>query len=195
MRPGAAGHAVTTIAGSEGGTADGTGERVPGRSTTARVRGSRARARVRRLSSRPAGSLTAVTAQCRIRSEYADQLKALIATANARGVGLTPEQTSFLPAGVPGPPTIESCYRSYAGQVWWRTYYCSTGHCELAASPGTSKHGLGRAVDFQDQNGELTFTSSGYAWLTKNAARFGFSQRPASQQGGSSAEAWHWEVQ
>lgn len=143
----------------------------------------------------PDSALTTVTAQCRIRSEYADQLKALIATANARGVGLTPEQTSFLPAGVPGPPTIESCYRSYAGQVWWRSYYCSTGHCELAASPGTSKHGLGRAVDFQDQNGELTFTSSGYAWLTKNAARFGFSQRPASQQGGSSAEAWHWEVQ
>ena len=143
----------------------------------------------------PDGALTTITPQCRIRSEYADQLKALIATANAQGVGLTPEQSSFLPPGVPGPPTIESCYRSYDGQVWWRNYYCSTGHCELAAPPGTSKHGLGRAVDFQDQNGELTFTSSGYAWLTQNAARFGFSQRPASQQGGSSAEAWHWEVQ
>lgn len=143
----------------------------------------------------PASALTTVTPQCQIRSEFADQLEALIATANAQGVGLTPEQSSFLPPGVPGPPTIESCYRSYAGQVWWRNYYCSTGHCELAAMPGTSKHGLGRAVDFQDQDGELTFTSPGYLWLTKNAVRFGFYQRPASQQGGSSAEAWHWEVQ
>jgi len=143
----------------------------------------------------PDSVLSTVTPQCQVRSEYADQLKVLIATANAQGVGLTPEQSSFLPPGVPGPPTIESCYRSFDGQVWWRRYYCSTGHCELAASPGTSKHGLGRAVDFQDQNGELAFTSPGYAWLTKYAARFGFSQPAAVHQGGASAEAWHWEVQ
>jgi len=172
MGPGSAGCAVITIGGRKMAQADGTGERVPGRSATARF--AAVALVLGCVACRHVPALTTVTAQCRVRSEYADQLKALIATANAQGFGLTPEQTSFLAAGVPGPPTIESCYRSYAGQVWWRSYYCSTGHCELAASPGTSKHGLGRAVDFQDQNGELTFTSSGYAWLTKNAARFGF---------------------
>jgi D-alanyl-D-alanine carboxypeptidase-like protein len=215
LRPGSAGDALTTIVGSEGGTRH--MARAHGFEGTARRRGTVAAVAPAALALAlvgaacrhvppvsdpvasangrlPDNALTTITPQCRIRSEFADQLAALIATAKAQGVGLTPEQSSFLPAGVPGPPVIESCYRSYAGQVWWRNYYCSTGHCELAAPPGTSKHGLGRAVDFQDQNGELTFTSPGYLWLTKHAATFGFSQPAAMQQGGASEEAWHWEV-
>ena len=79
-------------------------------------------------------------------------------------------------------------------QVWWRNYYCSIGQCGNAAVPGTSKHGTGHAVDFQDQLGELTFTSPGYQWLVANAATFGFMQPPSVQQGGANEEAWHWEV-
>ena len=137
-------------------------------------------------------SLTTISPSCRVVNEIAPDLQQMIADANAAGYKLQPETKSY---SLVEPPTLESCYRSYDGQVWWRRYYCSTGHCELAATPGTSKHGLGRAVDFQDQNGELAFTSPGYAWLTKNAARFGFVQPVAMQQGGASAEAWHWEVQ
>lgn len=142
----------------------------------------------------PASALTTVTPQCQIVSEFADQLGALLATAQTDGVGLVPEESSFLPPGVPGPPVIESCYRTYDGQVWWRTYYCSIGKCGNAAVPGTSKHGLGRAVDFQDQLGELTFTSPGYVWLTNNAALFGFTHPESLREGSPNAEAWHWEA-
>lgn len=140
----------------------------------------------------PDGALTVITAQCQVVNDAAPRLRALLAAAQADGVGLTPEQSSFLPPGVPGPPQIESCYRSYDGQIWWRNYYCSIGKCQNAATPGTSKHGLGRAVDFQDQLGELTFTSPGYLWLAAHAAEYGFSQPAAQQQGSSGEEAWHW---
>jgi hypothetical protein len=140
-------------------------------------------------------SLATITPQCRVISPIAGRLRALLAAANAAGVGLAPEQSSFLPAGVQGPPRIESCYRTYEMQVWWRNYYCSIGKCGNAAVAGTSKHGLGRAVDFQDQNGELTFQSPGYAWLTAHAGEYGFFQPPSVQQSSPSAEAWHWEAQ
>ncbi len=143
----------------------------------------------------PDGALTLVTAECRVINDVAPRLRTLIAAAAADGVGLTPEQSSFLPPGVPGPPQIESCYRSYDGQVWWRNYYCSIGKCQNAATPGTSKHGLGRGVDFQDQNGELTFDSPGYAWLAAHAGEHGFFQPANQQQGSDGEEAWHWEAQ
>jgi LAS superfamily LD-carboxypeptidase LdcB len=118
----------------------------------------------------------------------------LLVAARAAGTGLAPETSSYLPPGVPGPPRIESCYRSYDMQVWWRSYYCSVGTCGNAATPGTSKHGWGHAVDFEDRDGEVTFTSPGYQWLVANAARFGFSQPRSVQQGGANEEAWHWEA-
>jgi hypothetical protein len=142
----------------------------------------------------PDGALTLITAECRVVNEVAPRLRSLIAAANTDGVALTPEQTSFLPPGVPGPPQIESCYRSYDGQVWWRTYYCSIDKCQNAAVPGTSKHGLGRAVDFQDQNGELTFSSPGFAWLTAHAAEYRFFQPANQREGAPGEEAWHWEA-
>ena len=66
-------------------------------------------------------------------------------------------------APLPGPPTIQSCYRDYDMQVWWRNFWCFFGRCDNAAVPGTSVHGWGRAVDFEDGGGELTFSSAGYA--------------------------------
>jgi LAS superfamily LD-carboxypeptidase LdcB len=141
-----------------------------------------------------ADALTTITPQCAIVTDKADQLQALLAAANADGVALAPEESSFLPPGVTGPPRIESCYRTYDMQVWWRNYYCSIGKCGNAAMPGTSKHGFGHAVDFQDQLGELTFMSPGYQWLTAYAALFGFAQPPSVQQGGANDEAWHWEA-
>ncbi len=141
----------------------------------------------------PEGALTVVTNECVVINRIAEPLRALLAAANAEGVGLAPERSSFLPPGVAGPPKIESCYRSYEGQVWWRDYYCSIGECQNAAVPGTSKHGFGRAVDFQDQNGELTFESPGYVWLAAHAGEYGFFQPPNQQQGSPGEEAWHWE--
>jgi hypothetical protein len=142
----------------------------------------------------PADAVTLVTAECYVVNEVARPLRALLAAARADGVGLTPETSSFLPPGVPGPPKIESCYRSYDGQVWWRNYYCSIGTCQNAAVPGSSKHGLGRAVDFQDQLGQLTFESPGYLWLAAHAAEYGFFQPANQQQGAAGEEAWHWQA-
>jgi len=141
----------------------------------------------------PAGALTVITNECLVINRIAQPLRELLDAANAEGVGLAPERSSFLPPGVTGPPKIESCYRSYDGQVWWRNYYCSIGECQKAATPGSSKHGFGRAVDFQDQRGELTFESPGYLWLAANAGTYGFYQPANQQQGAPGEEAWHWE--
>jgi hypothetical protein len=143
----------------------------------------------------PANALTAVTPECLIVTEVVGRLKALLVAATADGLGLVPEQSSFLPPGVPGPPRIESCYRSYEMQVWWHDYYCSIDTCGLAAQPGSSKHGFGRAVDFQDELGQLTFQSPGYRWLAAHAAEYGFNQAPAVAPGGANEEPWHWETE
>jgi hypothetical protein len=142
----------------------------------------------------PAIALTTITPQCKVANAIARGLRALLAAADAAGTGLAPERSSYLPPGTPGPPRIESCYRSYEMQVWWRSYYCSIGKCGNAAVPGTSEHGLGRAVDFEDRLGELTFDSPGYVWLSAHAAEYGFSQPASVQRGSSGQEAWHWET-
>ena len=62
-----------------------------------------------------------------------------------------------------------------------------------AAVPGTSIHGWGRAIDFQDAGGYLRFGSAGYQWLQANAWRWGFVHPAWAEPGGSSPEPWHWE--
>ena len=49
------------------------------------------------------------------------------------------------------PTGEDSSYRTYDRQVFWRNYWCNLGHCENAAVPGTSNHGLGLAVDVPQQ--------------------------------------------
>ncbi len=53
------------------------------------------------------------------------------------------------------------------------------GRLGLAARPGTSNHGLGRAVDINVND------SRTLRWLQNNASRFGFRTIPR--------EPWHWE--
>jgi LAS superfamily LD-carboxypeptidase LdcB len=138
----------------------------------------------------PDSMLTTISPECRVVNEIAGALSAMLKDANRQGVALAPETRSY---SIVPPPRIESCYRSYDMQVWWRDYYCYFGQCGFAAVPGTSVHGWGRAVDFQDQFGEMTFDSPGYAWLTANAWRYGFSHPGWANQGSPNAEAWHWE--
>jgi len=47
----------------------------------------------------------------------------------------------------PMPNGPMSSYRTYAQQVYLRNQWCARGACQNAAIPGTSNHGLGRAVD------------------------------------------------
>lgn len=141
----------------------------------------------------PDSSLTTVTPTCRTANDVADPLRRLLDAAAADGVAVRPETSSYT-APLPGPPRIESCYRSFEMQQWWRDFYCFFGNCSLAAVPGTSVHGWGRAVDFEDAGGELTFDSVGYHWLKANAGRFGFVHPAWAEPGQSSSEAWHWEL-
>jgi D-alanyl-D-alanine carboxypeptidase len=140
----------------------------------------------------PDNALTTVTSECRVANAVADPLRRMLYAARVGGVALWPESSSYT-APLPGPPRIESCYRTYEMQVWWRDFYCFFGNCNLAAVPGTSIHGWGRAVDFEDGAGELTFGSAGYSWLQGHAAAFGFVHPSWAEPGQPGAEAWHWE--
>ncbi len=119
----------------------------------------------------PADMLTTYSATCRITKQAYGSLSAMILAARAAGVTLTPVQ----------------CYRDYAGQVYWRTYWCNLGTCGNAAVPGTSNHGWGKATDLHDASGGLPTTGSGYRWLKANAGRFGWNW-PINTN-----EPWHWE--
>jgi hypothetical protein len=72
-------------------------------------------------------------------------------------------------------------YRSYDSQVdvkrrkGW-----------LAATPGTSMHGWGIAVDFDTR-------VTDFGWLREHAGAFGWVHPPWAQPGGSKPEPWHWE--
>lgn len=81
------------------------------------------------------------------------------------------------------------CYRDVAGQIAMRNLWCGRGACHMAAVPGTSNHGWGKAVDF----GSMTFDSASYHWLKAHAAAFGWNHPGVMEPGGSVPEPWHWE--
>jgi LAS superfamily LD-carboxypeptidase LdcB len=70
-----------------------------------------------------------------------------------------------------------------------------SGQGNPAATPGTSKHGWGLAVDIntQDQDGKTKFKSDIFQWLTENAGRFKFIHPEWAAKKGSAPEAHHWE--
>jgi hypothetical protein len=77
---------------------------------------------------------------------------------------------------------INSGYRTYADQVRVRREYPND-----SATPGTSNHGFGLAVDFANTTNLARLTTSDplYRWLVMNGARFGFRR--------IAREKWHWE--
>jgi hypothetical protein len=140
----------------------------------------------------PDSSLTEVTPTCKVATDVAQPLRDLLDAAHHDGVALRPETSAHV-APLPEPPRNESCYRTFEMQEWWRNFYCFFGTCEFAAVPGTSVHGWGRAVDFEDDGGELTFASAGYQWLAAHAGTYGFEHPSWAEPGGSAPEPWHWE--
>ena len=125
----------------------------------------------------PMAYLASTSGGCVVYDESLNSLNAMIAQAAKDGVNLKPL----------------SCYRDYAGQVAARDEWCAKGACQMAAVPGTSNHGWGKAVDFRDQSGELTFDSAGYAWMTTWAGYYGWIHPKGMEQTGPVPEAWHWE--
>jgi hypothetical protein len=62
----------------------------------------------------------------------------------------------------------------------------------FAAQPGTSVHGLGRAVDFC--GGVENAGSRTHTWMVENASRYGWENPEWAQPGGGGPrEPWHWE--
>ncbi len=83
------------------------------------------------------------------------------------------------------PMCITDGYRSYDQQV---AVKAAKGY--LAATPGTSNHGWGLAVDLCPQ----TYAGERWSWLAENAPAFGWDNPPWARPGGSKYEPWHWEL-
>jgi hypothetical protein len=89
-------------------------------------------------------------------------------------------------ATVGSPLCVTDSYRSYSEQV--SVYQRKPG---LAAVPGTSEHGWGKAVDFC--GGIENFDSSAYDWMKINSGGFGWFHPDWAEPSGSKPEPWHWE--
>ena len=60
-----------------------------------------------------------------------------------------------------------------------------------AAAPGTSNHGLGKALDLC--GGINNFGHPAHAWMQQNAPLYGWFHPSWAAAGGSLPEPWHWE--
>ena len=124
----------------------------------------------------PPEALTSIGYGHYLAHSVAPQFKAMIAAAEADGhkLGANKWAQSLW---------MNSSYRSFQRQ---KELYDSPKYD--AAYPGTSNHGLGRAVDFG-------YTDAGYRWLRANAHKFGFTQLKGYGIGDDpdGHEAWHFE--
>lgn len=84
------------------------------------------------------------------------------------------------------PICVTDSYRDYATQVQvFRT------KPNLAATPGRSQHGWGRAVDLC--GGVQNYGTPPYVWLKQHATEYGFHHPDWAEPDGSRPEPWHWE--
>ncbi|MCA9601125.1 MAG: M15 family metallopeptidase [Myxococcales bacterium] len=78
---------------------------------------------------------------------------------------------------------INESYRTYDKQVYFKNCQisraCNNGN--TAATPGTSNHGWGMAVD-------LVIGPGTYQWLSAHATEYGFD----NAEGARAGENWHW---
>ena len=81
--------------------------------------------------------------------------------------------------------TLDDSYRSYAAQV-----QCTRTRGWLCATPGTSNHGLGIAVDIGDA---AAYGTAAYRWLTVNGPTYGWHNPAWALASGYKHEPWHWE--
>ncbi|KYH43113.1 peptidoglycan-binding protein [Branchiibius sp. NY16-3462-2] len=82
---------------------------------------------------------------------------------------------------------IDLAYRDWAEQQYW---YNKLGPAQ-ANKPGTSNHGMGLAVDFQEWHGHTTefdWGGVGSNWLRANGGKYGFTQPYAY---GTTGESYH----
>ena len=93
------------------------------------------------------------------------------------------------------------CYRTYQAQLsaWLRRRCYIPGNCDgdpypPTATPGTSVHGWGLAIDIWGPDRRLlTCTSPAFQWLQENGPRFGWTHPQWARCGHQGAEPWHWQ--
>ena len=84
------------------------------------------------------------------------------------------------------PLCVTDSYRSLGDQI---SIKAKRGH--FAATPGTSQHGLGRALDLC--GGVQDFSSPAHRWMKQNGPLFGWFHPSWAAAGGSKPEPWHFE--
>ena len=84
------------------------------------------------------------------------------------------------------PLCVTDSYRSYAEQI---SVKAKRGR--FAATPGTSRHGLGRALDLC--GGVQRFDSPAHRWMKQNGPLYGWFHPSWAAAGGSLPEPWHFE--
>ena len=84
------------------------------------------------------------------------------------------------------PICVNDSYRSYEEQVAVKALKPT-----LAATPGTSNHGWGVALDLC--GGIQSFGTPQHEWLIAHSMAYGWFHPAWAQRGGSKPEAWHWE--
>ena len=82
---------------------------------------------------------------------------------------------------------LDLTYRSYDEQVRMREALGT-----IAAAPGTSTHGTGRALDLPEWSC-YGFGSARYLWLVENGPSYGWVAPSWARQNGSNPEYWHLE--
>jgi D-alanyl-D-alanine carboxypeptidase len=135
----------------------------------------------------PAADLINVAAGCRAARAAAPSLGLLLAQARDLDIPIGTEQ----------------CYRSLQDQMAQQQVWTTAGNSACAApvvaapgggATGTSMHGWGKAADFSQPGGSVSFGSPEYAFLERHAGPVGWNHPGWAQPGGSPCpEAWHWE--
>lgn len=78
---------------------------------------------------------------------------------------------------------IQNCGGETHENVWKKP----AGQCRPpTAIPGRSFHESGRAIDFRNRSGAINSRSREFAWLKRNAPRYGLFNLPS--------EPWHWST-
>ena len=104
--------------------------------------------------------------------------------------------------------SVSSHYRTYERQVATKERWTKKGKPKNAATPGTSTHGWGLAIDIDTgypteikgfkytkyKGGTAGFHGEIYKWMFANAPKRGWWNPSWAQEGGSIPESWHFEV-
>lgn len=86
---------------------------------------------------------------------------------------------------------INSAYRTFEQQEYWKQYWTDQGIPGNAADPGYSNHGWALAMDIGVPIDG--WSNATYQWMKANASKYSWTHPSWAEPGGAHPEAWHWE--